>query len=122
VKQHHAALLLAAALAAAPAFGQDTSKVDNTQINQRDRNTEHATSFDQPNNADDIKLAAAVRKAILADDALSITAHNVKLVAAGGNVILRGPVKSAAEKERIGAIAKGVPGVNTVENQIDTQH
>jgi osmotically-inducible protein OsmY len=122
VKQRHAALLLLAALTVAPAFAQDASKVDNTSINKRDRHTEHATAFDQSNNPDDIKLAAAVRKAILADDALSITAHNVKLVASDGTVILRGPVLNAAEKDRVGSIAKGVPGVATVENQLDTQH
>jgi osmotically-inducible protein OsmY len=116
------ALLLVTALAATSAFAQDASKVDNTRINQRDRQSEHATPFDQPNDAEDIKVAAAVRKAILNDDSLSVTAHNVKFVASDGTVILRGPVKNAAEKARVESIAKGVPGVATVENQLDTQH
>lgn len=114
--------LAAFAAASAPAFAQDTSKVDNTQINQRDRNTEHTTPFDQPNNSADIKVAAAVRKAIVADDSLSTSAQNVKLVAAGGVVTLRGPVKNAGERARVEALAKGAPGVTSVENQLDVKH
>ncbi|SEV90917.1 BON domain-containing protein [Luteibacter sp. 329MFSha] len=116
------ALLLLAVAAASPSFAQDTSKVDNTAINQRDRHAESATPMDQPNDAADIRLAAAVRKAIVADDSLSTMGQNVKLIAAKGIVTLRGPVKDDAEKARIEAIAKGVPGVATVQNQLDTKH
>lgn len=116
------ALLLVATLAATSAFAQDASKVDNTRINQRDRQGANTTPFDQPNDAEDIKVAAAVRKAIMDDDSLSTTAHNVKFVASDGTVILRGPVKNDAEKARVESIVKGVPGVATVQNQLDTKH
>lgn len=116
------ALLLLALGATAPAFAQDTSNVDNTGINQRDRHAEAATPMDQPNNVEDIKLAAAVRKAIVADDSISTMGQNVKLVAAKGVVTLRGPVKDVAEKGRIESLVKGVPGVASVENQLDTKH
>jgi osmotically-inducible protein OsmY len=116
------ALFLVASLAATSAFAQDASKVDNTRINQRDRQGANTTPFDQPNDAEDIKVAAAVRKAIMDDDSLSTTAHNVKFVASDGTVILRGPVKNDAEKARVESIVKGVPGVATVQNQLDTKH
>jgi osmotically-inducible protein OsmY len=116
------ALLLVATLAATSAFAQDASKVDNTRINQRDRQGANTTPFDQPNDAENIKVAAAVRKAIMDDDSLSTTAHNVKFVASDGTVILRGPVKNDAEKARVESIVKGVPGVATVQNQLDTKH
>jgi osmotically-inducible protein OsmY len=116
------ALLLVATLAATSAFAQDASKVDNTRINQRDRQGANTTPFDQPNDAEDIKVAAAVRKAIMDDDSLSTTAHNVKFVASDGTVILRGPVKNDAEKARVESIVKGVPGVATVQNQLDSKH
>jgi osmotically-inducible protein OsmY len=35
---------------------------------------------------------------------------------------LRGPVENAAEKARVAAIAKGVAGVTSVLNEIDTKH
>ncbi|QWT21436.1 BON domain-containing protein [Bacillus sp. NP157] len=113
-------LLLAGA--SAPLLAQDASKVDNSQINQRDRAGDHATPIDQPNDAADIKVAAAVRKAIVGDDSLSTMAHNVKLIAANGTVTLRGPVKDVAEKSRIEQLAKGTPGVTTVDNQLDIKH
>lgn len=116
------ALLLVAALAATSAFAQDAAKVDNSKINERDRSGGQTTPFDQPNDAADIKVAAAVRKAIVGDDSLSTNAHNVKFVASDGTVILRGPVKNDAEKARVESIVKGVPGVATVQNQLDTKH
>jgi osmotically-inducible protein OsmY len=116
------ALLLVAALVTTSAFAQDASKVDNTKINQRDRQGANTTPFDQPNDAEDIKVAAAVRKAIMDDSSLSTTAHNVKFVASDGTVTLRGPVKNDAEKARVESIVKGVPGVATVQNQLDTKH
>lgn len=116
------ALFALALVATAPAFAQDASKVDNTQINQRDRHAENATPMDQPNNEEDIHLAAAVRKAIVADSSLSTMAQNVKLVASRGIVTLRGPVKNDVEKARVEALAQGVTGVTKVENQLDIKH
>lgn len=116
------ALFLLALGVALPAAAQDTTRVDNTAINQRDRHAESATPMDQPNNAEDIRLAASVRNAIVADDTLSTMGQNVKFVAAKGIVTLRGPVKDDAEKARIESLVKGVAGVSRVENQLDTKH
>lgn len=115
-------ILLLALAATTPAWAQDTSKVDDTSINKRDRHAESLTPMDQPNNADDIRVAAAVRKALVADASLSTSARNVKLVAAKGTVTLRGPVKTEEEKTRVEAIAKGVAGVTSVQNQLDIEH
>ena len=77
---------------------------------------------EQPNDRADIKVAAAVRRAIVKNSSLSMQAHNVKLVAAGGGVTLRGPVANAAEKARVASIAAAVPGVTHVDNQLDVKH
>lgn len=112
--QQHAAS--SAAAMSAPA--------DNSGVNERDRSSQTATPFDQSNDKTDIKLAAAVRRAIVKDKSLSTSAHNVKLVAAGGVVTLRGPVDNADEKARVESVAQGVSGVSRVDNQLDvkTQH
>jgi osmotically-inducible protein OsmY len=68
-----------------------------------------------------VKLAAAVRRAIVKDKSLSTSAHNVKLVAASGVVTLRGPVNTANEKARIESIARGVSGVTRVDNELDVK-
>lgn len=99
-----------------------STPADNSALNKRDRSSQTVTPTDQPNNKADIKLAAAVRRAIVNDDALSMSAHNVKLVVARGVVTLRGPVKNAQEQAKVEADAKGVAGVTTVDNQLDVKN
>lgn len=100
----------------------EAAKADNTKKNVRDRDERALTPIDQPNNAQDIDLAAAVRSAIVKDESLSTTAHNVKLIAAGGVVVLRGPVKSAEEKMRVEGIVKKVAGVTKVDSHLEIAH
>ena len=95
---------------------------DNTAVNVRDRTGATVMPTDQPNNAADIKLAAAVRRSIASEDSLSTMAHNIKLVASAGVVTLRGPVETAAEKARIEQLASAAPGVSSVRNEIDIKH
>ncbi len=95
---------------------------DNTKTNVRDRSSETMKPTDQPNNRVDLKLAAAVRRAIVHDKGLSRMAHNVKLVAASGAVTLRGPVANDTEKARVEELAAGVAGVTHVDNQLDVKH
>lgn len=95
--------------------------VDNTTVNQRDKSPETLKPTDQPNNSSDIKLAAAVRQAIVQDKSLSTLAHNVKLVASNGVVTLRGPVRSEQEKSSVGKCAEHVSGVSRVDNQLDVK-
>lgn len=107
-----------------PASSTSTSSspVDNTQVNRRDRDNQTATPTHQPNDKADIKLAAAVRRAIVKDKSLSTMAHNIKVVASQGVVTLRGPVKTEDEKARVEAAVKAVAGVNSVDNELDVKH
>jgi osmotically-inducible protein OsmY len=85
----------------------------------RDRTNATVTPGDQPNNAADLKVAAAVRRSITAEDSLSTMAHNIKLVASAGVVTLRGPVRNEAEKARVEQLASAAPGVTGVHNELD---
>lgn len=127
-----AAAIATGAMAAAPqtAAAQQTAAhtppavtspaADNTRLNKRDRNDNAPTSGAQSNAKADIKLAAAVRKAIVHDSSLSVKAHNVKVITTGGGmVLLRGPVNGAQEKTRVGQVVQGVAGVTQVDNQLD---
>jgi hyperosmotically inducible protein len=98
------------------------ASADNSGVNQRDRSSQTKTAFDQPNDQADIKLAAAVRRSIVKDKSLSMTAHNVKFIAAQGVVTLRGPVNNADEKAKVEADVKNVAGVNSVDNQLDIKN
>ena len=79
---------------------------DNTARNVVDRHSGMATPTDQSNSSDAIQVTASIRKAVVGDKSLSTSAHNVKIVTSGNTVTLRGPVASAAEKERIAALAR----------------
>jgi osmotically-inducible protein OsmY len=48
-------------------------------------------------------------------------AHNVKIVTANGNVTLRGPVNSEAEKVAIARKAKAIAGAGNVDNQLEVK-
>jgi len=124
-------LALAAAVAVAmPLYAQQTSNAaqtpvtgndaDNTRINSRDK-SDTLKPTDQSNAKADIKLAAEARRAIVKDKSLSSTAHNVKLIANGGVVTLRGPVASATEKQKVEQIVSGVQGVTRVDNNLDVE-
>jgi hyperosmotically inducible protein len=120
-----AAMLFSIAASAQQAASSSSSAMaapaDNSGVNQRDRMSQMKTPTDQPNDKADIKVAAAVRRAIVKDKSLSMMAHNVKFVAAQGVVTLRGPVKTADEKAKIEADVKNVQGVNSVNNQLDVK-
>ena len=60
----------------------------------------------------------AVRKAIVRDKSLSTYAHNVKVVTRGGEVTLRGPVRTSEEKARVSELAQQVSGVSKVNDEL----
>jgi hyperosmotically inducible protein len=125
-----AACALAFAVSAQATTQQDSSTApsassapaNNSGINSRDRSSSTIKPTDQPNDKTDIKLAAAVRRAIVKDKSLSMSAHNVKLVAINGAVTLRGPVKNADERAKVEADVKSVPGVSSVDNQLEAKN
>lgn len=98
-----------------------SADADNTARNERDRNATTQLPTDQAENEADREIAANVRKAIVDDDSLSMNAQNVKIVTSSGTVTLRGPVKTAREKELIEAKAKQVVGVRSVENLLEVE-
>lgn len=108
------------------AYASDKEKgskpaADNTAKNERDASGDTKTSGDQSESPEDIKTTAAIRRAVVADDSLTMTATNVKIITANGKVTLRGPVKTAAEKTKIGELAKKNAGKATVDNQLEVK-
>src|ERR1700720_460303 len=93
MKQITLSLLCVSAFSLA-AIAEDTPAADNTKKNQRDRSGETKTSGDQSNSSQDVKITAAIRRAVVRDHSLSMTAKNVKIITSNGMVTLRGPVKS----------------------------
>jgi hyperosmotically inducible periplasmic protein len=93
---------------------------DNTDVNVRDRRGETlTTSGDQAERAADRTLIQRIRQAIVADESLSTTAKNVKIIMINGVVTLRGPVHSLQEKGSVAATAQHIAGTNNVDNQLE---
>lgn len=93
---------------------------DNTRANRRDRDGATLTPTDQSNATVDVETTARIRKAIIANDALSVNAQNVKIITRDKLITLRGPVNTAAEKAIIGEIAAREAGAFLrVDNRIE---
>jgi hyperosmotically inducible protein len=116
------------ALACLTAFGlaaltadDKRAEPDNTATNQRDRSGQTRTSGDQSNSSADLKTTQAIRQALMKDGGLSMTAKNIKIITASGQVTLRGPVKTAEEKARIDQLAKSAAGGAKIDNQLEVK-
>ena len=120
MKQTALSVLFVSAFALS-AIAQDTTAPDNTGKNKRDRSNEAQTSGDQSNKSEDIKITAAIRKAVVGDKSLSMTAKNVKIITANDTVTLRGPVKTAEEKEKIEQLAQSAAGNAKIDNQLEVK-
>lgn len=114
------AVALISALGVWAAAQQDSQPApDNTRMNQNERSS-GKTADQQKENQSDRELARQIRRAIVQDKSLSTYAHNVKIVAQGGTVTLKGPVKSEEEKAAIEQKAAEVAGGSTkVMNELE---
>lgn len=102
-----------------PAARPEGYPADNSAVNKRDADGATVQPQDQSNSKADLEITRAVRKAVTADDSLSINAQNVKIVTTGGVVTLRGPVKDDAERINIATKVKSIAGVASVDNQLE---
>ena len=107
----------ACSLLALPAVAQQTAP-DNTKVNKADRAQGAVTADQQKESAADRDLAKKIRQSVVGDKSLSTYAHNVKIVAQDGQVTLKGPVRSEAEKTSIAAKATEIAGAGKVINEI----
>ena len=111
-------VMLTGALALSSLSLAAQTPADNTKVNTRDRAKTAKTADQQKEDATDRTLTQQIRKALMADKSLSTYAHNVKVIAVGGQVTLKGPVRSAEEKKTVEAKALEVAGPGHVTNQI----
>ena len=106
---------------AALAADNKKAEPDNTATNERDRSGETKTSGDQSNSSADLKITQDIRRALMKDSELSMTAKNIKIITDNGQVTLRGPVKNAQEKGKIDQLAKSAAGGAKIIDQLDVK-
>ena len=112
----HAVVATAVCVSAATVLAQ--TPADNTKVNSRDRAKGEVTADQQKENAGDREIAKKIRQSLINDKGLSTYAHNVKVVVQGGQVTLKGPVRSEDEKKIVEAKAIEVAGAEHVKNEI----
>jgi len=110
-------VLTGASLLMAIAVNAQTAP-DNTKVNTRDRAKGAVTADQQKENAGDRELTRKIRQSLINDKTLSTYAHNVKVIAQGGQVTLKGPVRTDEEKRSVEAKATEVAGSGHVTNQM----
>jgi osmotically-inducible protein OsmY len=108
-----------AALALALPLGAHANDAENSKRNAVDRNEATVTPGDQGESKADIEITQHIRKAVVAHDGFSLDAKNVKIVTRDGIVTLRGPVKTASEKEMVASLAAQTDGVKRVDDQME---
>ena len=92
----------------------------NTGINKRDRDDKTLTPMDQMENESDLKITQEIRQALMKGE-FSMAAKNIKVITRNGTVTLRGPVKTAAELEQISVLVKAMPGIRSIDNQLQVK-
>jgi hyperosmotically inducible protein len=73
---------------------------------------------DQTNSKADRDITAKIRKSIVGDKDLSTYAHNVKIITQNGAVTLKGPVKSADEKQKVMSYASNVVSPDKITDEM----
>jgi len=91
---------------------------DNTKVNTQDRASGAVTADQQKENAGDRDLTKKIRQSLTKDKSLSTYAHNVKIVSQGGQVTLKGPVRTEEEKRIVATRATDIAGAGHVVNEI----
>lgn len=107
------------ALLGSLAFANENREATNTGKNVRDRDPAAVTADVQSNSPRDLELTRKIRAEIMALSNLSVNAQNVKVIATGGHVYLRGPVESEAERASVVQAAEKVAGAAHVTNQLE---
>ena len=103
-----------------PAKAVGGKTADSVPADDTAKNQKALPTADQASNAkSDVDLTAQIRRSVMADKGLSMSAHNVKIIAQSGVVTLKGPVKSAAEKMTVEKKAGEVVGMKNVRNELE---
>ncbi|HET9241665.1 MAG TPA: BON domain-containing protein [Oligoflexus sp.] len=92
---------------------------DNSAANAKANSETGITAQEAGNTESDVKLTAKIRQALVKDKKLSTYAHNVKIITENGQVVLKGPVKSQAEKQDVETKAGRIAGVDRVRSELE---
>lgn len=115
-------LLLALSLSSFSTFSANNKTVnrevvekDNTALNRNEQVTAEAQA---KGSKADVEVTRQLRAKLMADDKLSMNAHNIKIITIGKTITLEGPVDSREEKAKIEALARGMATNKKIHNKL----
>ena len=92
---------------------------DNSANNAPDQSQAAITPAKQSNAQADVEVTRSIRRAITKDSALSVYAHNIKIITTQDHVVyLRGAISSADDLKKIVALAQSNSNGYPVQNQL----
>jgi len=98
---------------------QEPAKPDNSRSNEYQNGERGMTAEQQSNQQADVELTRKIRQALVKDKELSTYAQNVKIITEGGQVLLKGPVKSPQEKSKVESKAGQIAGLDRVRSELE---
>jgi len=98
---------------------QEPPKPDNSRSNEHQNGERGMTAEQQSNHEADVELTRKIRQALVKDKELSTYAQNVKIITEGGQVVLKGPVKSSQEKSKVESKAGQIAGLDRVRSELE---
>ena len=115
-------LLLALSLSSFSVFSatdktanREVVEKDNTALNRNDQVTAEAQA---KGSEADVEVTRQLRAKLMADDKLSMNAHNIKIITIGKTITLEGPVDNREEKAKIEALARGMATNKKIHNKL----
>lgn len=99
----------------------ESKDADNSAQNKKIEQYQEMNSQDQGNSKADIRLTQKIRQEVVKVDFFSTDAKNVKIISLHGKVTLKGPVKSAEEKEKIEQIAMKIASKANVASELTVE-
>lgn len=79
------------------------------------------TAQQQSAQASDVEITRQIRRALMKNDSLSISAKNIQIITQAGEVTLKGVVSSVQEQQVVVKTAQGVAGVQGLFNQTEVK-
>ena len=107
-----------------PAFAEapaNRPEADNSARNNAEQQTKAITAEQQGESTADVEVTKRIRQKVVADKSISLNGHNVKIITSNRSVVLKGPVATQAEKEKIEAKAISVAGAGHVSNHLEVE-
>lgn len=94
---------------------------DNSRVNRLSDGDKGLSADQQGNSKSDVEMTRKIRRSITSNKNLSTYAHNIKIITREGRVILKGPVRSEAERKVIEDTAVTVAGADNVTSGLEVK-